>query len=568
MIKKVCGVVNAGEIINAKVECYNDLIVATIKRENVAAAEYVDIQADLFTAEMGDEGYFVTAGHKRFGFLTYFTEREDCVDVQEENVIPIYGVKRRDYSALAIPVGMKYEMRVVVALENGRYSLRQRILLYGKQPYEDISIRYKVFEKSADYFDMAVFYRNLLLEKGRIAPLREKIKTRPELAYAVEAPEIRIRMGWKPVPSPVDYQTPETEPPIHVACTFARVKDLIVRLKEKGVEKAQLCLVGWNKGGHDGRWPDALPVEEALGGEKGLNDLVAFAKKNGYQIVCHTNSTDAYHISPKYPECLAKDSYGEPILVGSYGGGLGYKVCPHKAREIAEQLLPEVAKLGFRGLHYVDVMGVINPVECFHEEHPCNGKEAVEEYLRIMKLCKENFGGFASEGAYDFAAEYVDYGLYVGQGKPEPDGLYDLHIPLHQLIFHGIVLTNPSTATINYPIRDRESQLYFWECGGRPSFYIYQKFIAATDSMANWLGKDDLLLDTEEQLEEVAELIAESYREYRGYWKNQLEYVEKYELLSDDVREITYTNGSKLWVDYKEEVLRWNTEIKEKTLEG
>jgi hypothetical protein len=43
-------------------------------------------------------------------------------------------------------------------------------------------------------------------------------------------------------------------------------------------KRAQLCLVGWNQKGHDGRWPQIFPVEEALGGEEKLRRLIRKAR--------------------------------------------------------------------------------------------------------------------------------------------------------------------------------------------------------------------------------------------------------------------------------------------------
>ena len=59
-------------------------------------------------------------------------------------------------------------------------------------------------------------------------------------------------------------------------------------------------MVGWNKSGHDGRWPQAFPVEEKLGGEEGLREAILHANKLGYYIAAHTNSSDAYTIADNF----------------------------------------------------------------------------------------------------------------------------------------------------------------------------------------------------------------------------------------------------------------------------
>ncbi|UKI36866.1 MAG: hypothetical protein L6V93_00895 [Clostridiales bacterium] len=46
-----------------------------------------------------------------------------------------------------------------------------------------------------------------------------------------------------------------------------------------------------------------------------------------------------------------------------------------------------------------------------------------------MQMCHELFGGFASEGGFDFAAKYLDYGLYIEWCKVD-DEMIDYGIPL------------------------------------------------------------------------------------------------------------------------------------------
>ena len=73
---------------------------------------------------------------------------------------------------------------------------------------------------------------------------------------------------WEEEETVIPEQTPENEPEMHVASTFRDVSDLLDEFHKRGIDEAEFCLVGWNKSGHDGRWPQAFPVEEKLGGEE------------------------------------------------------------------------------------------------------------------------------------------------------------------------------------------------------------------------------------------------------------------------------------------------------------
>ena len=201
--------------------------------------------------------------------------------------------------------------------------------------------------------------------------------------YAAESPEIRIRLGWKPAPPVVLEQTVKNEPDMKVACDFERVKDLIDELKRQGVDKAEICLVGWNSGGHDERYPQIFPVEKKLGGEEKLRELISYVKENGYQIVCHTNSTDCYSIADTFSEdIVCKTPDGRLVENDTpWSGGRMYHLCPIKALDYAEKDLPKVARLGFEGLHYIDVMSVVPLRECYDKNHLSDKKRR----LNVMK---------------------------------------------------------------------------------------------------------------------------------------------------------------------------------------
>ena len=122
--------------------------------------------------------------------------------------------------------------------------------------------------------------------------------------------------------------------PMKVAVTFDRVGDILDELKRQGVERAEICLVGWNQKGHDGRFPQVFPVEEQLGGESKLRQLIKKAQSMGFQIVCHSNSSDAYGIADTWDaEYVIKKPDGSFSTHAVYSGGRMYDVCPQRAYE-------------------------------------------------------------------------------------------------------------------------------------------------------------------------------------------------------------------------------------------
>ncbi len=501
-------------------------------------------------ARTGDAGYYAICDvNNRGSHLCFFGDKADYDVSYYQILMPIFGVKKENASYLGVATGMKYSFYVNLGVKDGTYYLRPKFVLDGDRPYEDIALTLYTLPAGADYSDMAAKYRELQLARGECRPIKERMAESPALAYAAESVEIRVRLGWKPAPPKVLEQTIENEPPMKVAATFDRVRDLVDELKRQGVDKAQICLVGWNKSGHDGRYPDLFPVEEALGGEEKLRSLIAYAQKEGYQIVCHTNSSDCYHISKDFGDAiLTKAKDGTPKMSPiPWSGGNMYWLCPRAALAFAKRDLPEVAALGFSGTHYIDVMTVNPPRACYDKDHPVTLGECVSLYKEIMALSHREFGGFASEGCFDFAAKHLDYGLYVSWGGCD-DAFFDREIPFWQLVYHGIILSNPGTATVNYPLKGEAAKNKALEYGARPSFYFYSKFMEGS-KLDNWLGSDDMTMDSQEELVYNVSKIREAYELFRSDRHLQKEFMVRHEYLTDKVRRTTYADGTVVTVE-------------------
>ncbi|MBR5527625.1 MAG: hypothetical protein IKV97_01385 [Clostridia bacterium] len=528
----------------------------TVKKSDIPKGlEYIEIFDESLFAKAGDEGYFCIADLDGKGSgLCFFNRKSNGKRVFKQNLMPIYGIKKADRCVLVIVEGYKYDFNIVFEVCDGIYRIYPKFDLYGAVPFCDITLRYIELEPDATYSDMAKAYRNYKLSCGQCKPLAERIKNNRSLGYAMQAPEIRIRMGWKPAPAQVLEQTPENEPPMKVACTFSRVRDIIDELKNQGVDKAQICLVGWNVSGHDGRYPQIFPVEPALGGERELKKLISYAKENGYRIVCHTNSTDCYSIAEDFSEdIVVKDRNGDMSFRAdvAWSGGRQYHLCPKKAYEFAMRDLPAVRALGFEGLHYIDVLSVVPLRWCYDKKHPVTSADTLEIYEKIMARSAELFGGFASEGCFDFASKYLDYGLYVSW-VPEEDAMIDKHIPLWQMVYHGIILYNRTTDTVNYTVKAEKNHLQVIEDGSRPSFYFYSRFLEGSHQ-DDWLGKEDMVCDTDEQLKYSVSKIKQAYDEYKNTCRLQMQFIESHDEVSGGIFVTKYSDGTTVTVDYNRE---------------
>lgn len=529
-------------------DCYRISFV----EDDVKDVAEVEILPEFGRAKVGDEGYFLNAE----GLLTRFIERkENCMYRTEYNDLGLAGFKKADESWVAILKSLDLECREYVYYEDGNYTMSLKYKIEHCRLYEPLIVDfYRLKEEDADYSGMARKFREYMIKTDLMPePLRERAKDNEILKYAVEAPEIRIRQAWKPAPSPMRYQTLENEPPMHAALTFEQVGDIVDELKRQGVDKAELCLVGWKLKGHDGRDPDIFPVEPDLGGEEALKKLIRKGQEEGYMMVGHTNRTDIYSISQEWQDgkYVCKNPDGSLQEKWRFSGGLMHNLCYKSSYEFYLRDEPKVAALGFRGLEFVDVLALVTPHECYDPEHPLNRREAAGYAIKMLSGLRDLFGGSQSEGCHYFAAKSVDFAMYSTMKMAHPDKkeIIDAHVPVWQIVFHGYILSNPASETVNYNIKEPYYKLRFIEAGGRPLFYFYSKFM---NNGNNWMGEVDLSYKDKEDLENSVRVIKEGYDEYLPMAYLQYETLDDHEEIAPGITRSLFSDGTRIICNYSD----------------
>lgn len=519
-----------------------------LRKEDIpSGVRHIDVMPEFFTAKTGEDGFLLIPSIEgsHYSALTCFKPREDCEEIFPESSMTFYAYRRGTRAVMAIVSGMRYEYSLVIGVRDGGYYLYPRFVLEGAGAYEDIEIRFVHFHGNTRYPEMARAYRDFQLSCGACRTLREKAAERPILKEYADTVECRIRLAWKPVPSMVEDQiVGVNEPPVHAELTFRDVDDIISEFHEQGIDKVNFCLVGWNAGGHDGRFPDLFPVEPKCGTVEELKALVEKTKSLGYFITAHTNLYEGYSVAKRFDhEYVLKKSDGSDHRGDNWGGGKSYLLCPKAAYERYLDLdMEAMKKLGFRGEHYFDVFSIVPPFPCAHPDHKLNRKEIAEWRCRIMKKARDAMGCVGSEGAWDFAAGVIDYALYMAFFFKEKavHPMCDEYIPVWNLVYHGITLYNSFAASVNANIKsDRVLKVMNYALGGRPLNYVNSRFKADVNP---W-GNEDLRYHPVEQFRKDVTTIRKDYDFYRTIRHLQYEFIEDFEALPNGVLKTTYSNG-------------------------
>ncbi len=521
------------------------------KRDLPEAVNFIDFLPDFFNTAAGTPGCFVVPSVERNGHAgeIRFFRRENQECEFECSDMPLYFRQYGDRATLAVVTGMPLDYVLIAGVRDGIYYLYPRFILDGDAADEDIEVKFfELSGRDACWQGAARRYRQYQLDRGACSPLRDRRRTFPAAGEAALGPEVRIRLAWKPVPSPVPDQTEATEPPIHVAITFRQCEAIIDEFHRQGIEHAEFCLVGWNKSGHDGRFPDLFPVEPLLGGEAALEKVIRKARNYGYLICAHTNLLDSYTIAKRWnaDNCLRQRD-GSIMLGGDWGGGKSRFLCPEMAhRQYAAEDMAAMRRLGFYGTHYLDVMSILEPEKCYDPRHPLSRRESAYWRGRTLALARETVGASGSEGSLDFCIGDLDYVLYTIfhlQGE-RPRPLIDRHIPFWHLVYHGIVHYNVCCDSVNAAIKsDRRLALLNLAWGGRPLSYFYAKFLS---SGTNWMGEEDLGFTTPEQLAADVGRIKADYERFRTISDLQFEFMDDFEEAAPGVFKVVYADGSVL----------------------
>ena len=169
---------------------------------NIAYAEYVLNKEPI---QAGAGGFFVVpAGHSDCTPACENTEyslgsyraREDGSWIFRGTFMPLYGYCVDGMTNVIVVTGMPHDCAFAVSVKDNQYTFSLRFEINGKIPYESIKLQIHTFP-SDDWADIAKCYRAHQLRSGFL-PMKQRLN--PELQYSLEAPNVRIRMAWKPVP--------------------------------------------------------------------------------------------------------------------------------------------------------------------------------------------------------------------------------------------------------------------------------------------------------------------------------------------------------------------------------
>ncbi len=146
--------------------------------------------------------------------------------------------------------------------------------------------------------------------------------------------------------------------------SFGKDGYFINELKSMGLSDLLVIEHVWQKCGYDDCYPDFMPANPALGGDKGLRQLGQSVSADGYLFALHENYIDIYPDAPSWnPKLVALNPNGSMIQAwyNETTKMQSFHLSPSQVLTLASQIAPEMHEQYLTTAAYVDGFAAGNP---------------------------------------------------------------------------------------------------------------------------------------------------------------------------------------------------------------
>ena len=474
------------------------------------------------------------------------TEKQNCIlDFFDEEdpivMMPVYGISIGGNALLCVIEEGAESARIAVnsstkilAINNVYANFQYRrgfddlrvtsrsIKTYDKQAMPtDYALRLIFLpDGQDDYSDMAVAYRNYLLEDRDFG--RRTTGMNIAIDLFMSAPEDGLL-----------FDTQRT------VTTLEEAGSIMDEMQARGVTGVQYALKGWSKGGY-GNTPDRFPVEGSVGSNKELTALMEKVAAMGNGLVLTANFVEA-----------DKDAWGyskrnDVIYLSNYSILTNkdedvFLLSPEAMREKYDAFAKKAADLDVLGIRFEFIGRCVT--FNYNSGHYHTSAQALEVYKEMLADAAQ-LGTVSLEGGNIDTARYADMLVSV----PYEDSGYQFtttSVPFYQMVMHGL---RDYAATPGNLSSDLDREVLRWaEMGYMPYFEL------------TWGSTEDLMYTDYQTLftaqytawiDEVAQIAQDFTTGDMAQVKNAL--MMRHECLATGVYRVTYDNGCIVYVNYND----------------
>ena len=471
--------------------------------------------------------------------------------------MPIYGIKRgngaflsvissgaaRAYVEASAPttkspfatVAARFVYREVMTVEVSQKTFEStQVNVFESNPcsLDAFTVEYLPCEE-ASYISMADSYRQYLQEQGMESLSEPRDALYVDLIGGVECQQSVLGI-------PVDKVLPVTD--------YAAATNILKQLQQAGVNNLQVTYHYWQQGGAEGKLTTNLNAESALGGKRGLNQLLQHCQQEEIPLYLELNLTDMRKSQLGFLKtyAAAQSVRSEPVIDYDYylstfqqktEGSPLYLLSPAKILEAVEKVRADLDNWAVAGYNAGTLANKIYS-DMGSRSIDRGAAEAIMT-AALSSLAAESKLQLSAANAYAFpyADTITDVPLYTSGYLIET-----CQVPFYSMVMHGMVYM--SSGDINSYQDPEQGLLRALEAGvGLKYAFGWENVSELSDTAISEYGyieADRWLSHAAEQYQKLSQFLsAVSDRTMTVHT-----------LISNDVRYSEFDNGMGVYVNY------------------
>lgn len=332
--------------------------------------------------------------------------------------------------------------------------------------------------------------------------------------------------------------------------SFEQDREIARLFQEAGIEKLNIVLLSWGKGGFEQKLANKISPLSALGGKRGLQNLLNWSAESGVNVsgvldLAHFSTSNAYTIykygARNLDQSMSKSEnldlvLNEPIKDYSY-----YRTSSGSFEKVIEHLKKSVEK-------YEDLTIMVSDlskgITADYSKSGCFDRETAKDiFVKGLETLSESVI-LHMQGGNLYSLKYTDT-ITCAPQTSGGSSVIDAGIPFYSMVLHGYMIM--SGETMNY-VSDRDE-------------YLLQSIESGfgLNACTMYAGSDEVK-DTEYSkyysagIEDSFEWIVEKYNEINEAVGDLVSYgIIDHQIIQKDVRCVTYENGTVIYVNYSDE---------------
>ena len=302
-------------------------------------------------------------------------------------------------------------------------------------PNATIVQRYR-FIKDDDYVAMAKSFREYLLNQysGVLVDTNtENVPINIELVGAINKVEVKVGM-------PIDS--------VVAATTFDEAEQIIGDFLDAGVQNLNIRMTGWSNGGVRQSVLTSVKTVSKLGGDEGMDKLIASAKEKGVNlyfdgITCFAYDSDLfdgflpYSHAARYTTREQVKLYPFDIITFRQSDWMDefYLVRPDFAKKCADNLIEDLSEHQAAGIAFRDIGRLLSGD--YYYKNIVTREETKQMNIEILQEASATGMNIAIKAGNLYAMPYADLINdmdLAGSGY----AILDESIPFYQIVIHGL----------------------------------------------------------------------------------------------------------------------------------